>query len=87
MEGLYKIKPKIKKIDFIEKGKFKIELKDGRIILVPIGYFPSIKKLKKQQREKWYVIDDQMFSFEASDEVFHIEQVLGKENEYKFMCK
>lgn len=87
MEGLYKIKPEIKKIDFVEKGKFKIELKDGRIILVPIGYFPSIKKLKKKQRDMWYVIDEQMFSFEASDEVFHIEQILGKENEYRFRCK
>ncbi len=87
MEGLYKIKPAIKKIDFVERGKFKIELKDGRVILVPIGFFPSIKKLNKLQRNKWYIIDDQMFSFEASDEVFHIEQVLGKENEYKFICK
>jgi len=87
MEGLYRIKPKIKKIDFIERGKFKIELKDGRAILVPISYFPSIKKLNKDQRNKWYIIDDQMFSFEKSNEVFHIEQVLGKENEYKFVCK
>jgi hypothetical protein len=87
MEGLYKIKPAIKRIGFVERGKFKIELKDGRTILVPLGYFPSIKKLRKSERDKWYIIDDQMFSFEASDEVFHIEQVLGKENEYKFICK
>ncbi len=32
MEGLYKIKPVIRKIDFIEEGKFKIELKDERIM-------------------------------------------------------
>jgi len=87
MEGLYKIKPVIKKIDFMERGKFKIELKDGRIILVPINYFPSIKKLRSIQRDKWYIIDDQMFSFEESNEIFHIEQILGKENEYKFVCK
>ena len=87
MEGLYKIKPAIKKIDFIERGKFKIELKDGRIILVPIAYFPSIKKLSKTQRNQWYIIDDQMFSFEESDEIFHLEQVLGRENKYKFVCK
>ncbi len=87
MEGFYKIKPAIKKIDFIERGKFKIELKDGRVILVPICYFPSIKRLNKAQRSKWYIIDDQMFSFEDSDEIFHLEQVLGKENEYQFVCR
>ena len=87
MEGLYKIKPVIKRIDFVERGKFKIELKDGRTILVPLGYFPSIKKLRKAERDKWYIIDGQMFSFDGSDEVFHIEQVLGKENEYQFKCR
>ena len=84
MDGLIKIKPSIKKISFQIKGKMTIELNDGRIVSVPIHYFPSIKKLNTEQRKKWYILDGEMFSFDDCNEIFHIEQVLGKENIYKY---
>jgi hypothetical protein len=84
MDGFRKINPVIKKISFPLKGKMNIELEDGRIVSVPIAYFPSIKKLTNEQRKKWYILDGEMFSFDDCNEIFHIEQVLGKENIYKY---
>jgi len=84
MDGLRKIKPIIKRISFPIKGKMNIELEDGRSVNVPLIYFPSIKKMTVEQRKKWYILDGEMFSFDECNEVFHIEQVLGKENIYKY---
>lgn len=84
MEGFKKTKPFIKKISFPMKGKMNITFADGREITIPLHYFPSIKKLTQTQREKWYVLDGEMFSFEDCYEIFHVEQVLGKENSYKY---
>jgi len=53
MEGLENISPVIKKIDFKQRGKISFTLEDGRIIIVPVAYFPSIKRLSETQRKKW----------------------------------
>lgn len=83
MTGINKINPVIKKISFPIKDKMKFDLLDKREITITLSYFPKIKSLTPVQRSKWYLFDDQMFSFDDCDEVFHIEQVLGKENCYK----
>lgn len=84
MEGIENIEPVIKKINFNQKGKITFVLQDGRIILMPISYFPSIKKLNEKQRKHWYVTDGEMFSFDDCNEVFHLEQILGKDLNYKY---
>jgi len=84
VEGFIGNRPKIKKIDFKSRGKFNILLEDGRSVSTPIKFFPSIKQLTNSQRKKWYITDNEMFSFDDCNEVFHIEQVLGKEQEYKY---
>ncbi len=84
MEGIDKIKPEIKKIEFKIRGKMTFILQDGRIIIVPIAYFPSIRRLNESQRKKWYITDGEMFSFDDCNEVYHIEQVLGKETTYNY---
>jgi len=86
IDGIIGINPKIKKISFELRGKMNIILDDGRIIIVPLFYFPSIQRLSANQRKKWCVIDDSLFSFNDCNEIFHIEQVLGKEKDYKFRC-
>ncbi len=85
MEGVIGIKPVIKKIAFPAQGKMQINLEDGRAIVIPLSLFPSIKKLPPSIRKKWYVMKDELFSFDGCNEVFHIEQVLGKEEEYKYL--
>lgn len=64
MNGIYKIKPCIIKISFPLKGKMKLHLKDEREIIIPVKYFEKIRKMTREQREKWYVLDEQMFPFD-----------------------
>ena len=85
MEGIIGIRPVLKNISF-EHEKMHIHLKDGRIVIVPLSFFPSIKKLTTIQRLQWQIIDQEGFTFFDSDEVYHIEQVLGIENDYSFKC-
>lgn len=82
MEGIFNTMPTIKKISFPVHGKMEVLFNDGRELRVPIRYFPSIKKLNRYQREKRYILGGIGFSFEDCDEVFHIEQLLGKEIDY-----
>ncbi|MBC7893513.1 MAG: DUF2442 domain-containing protein [Sphingobacteriaceae bacterium] len=53
-----------------------IELEDGRVIACPLTHFPSIQRLTSEQRQNWYRFGNG-FSFDESDEVIHIEQILG----------
>ncbi len=85
MEGLIGIKPEIKHIAFTQRSKMDVYLADGRIVIVPLSWFPSIKKLTTAQREQWYVMPNGLFSFDDCPEVFHVEQVLGKEEEYRYL--
>ena len=85
MEGLIGIRPELKSISF-ERGKICLHLKDGRIVIAPLSFFPSIKKLTSIQRTNWQIIDDDGFTFINSNEVYHIELVLGKEKDYGFKC-
>ena len=82
IEGFWNVTPKIKKIAFEQRGKINILLEDGRLIMVPVSKFPSIKKLTPQQRKKWYLFGNG-FSFDDCDEVYHLEQILGNFNAYK----
>jgi len=82
IEGFWDVSPKIEKISFQLKGKIEVYLKDGRNIIVPISKFPSIQKLSMAQRAKWYLFGNG-FSFDDSNEVYHIEQILGNFKTYQ----
>lgn len=84
MDGILNIKPVIKKFSFNIRGRMNLVFKDGRTVEIPLTYFPSIRKLTDEQRKKWYVLDGELFSFDDCREVFHIEQILGKENNYRY---
>jgi hypothetical protein len=85
MEGIIGVKPEIRKIAFNQRGKMDVYLADGRVVIVPLSWFPSIKKLTTKQRTHWYVMPQGLFSFDDSPEVFHVEQVLGKEKAYQYL--
>ena len=76
IEGFWNSTPKIKDISFPIRGRMQVNLNDGRVIVVPLSAFPSIQKLSKQEREKWFLIGGGI-SFDRSNEVIHIEQILG----------
>jgi len=81
IEGFWNVKPRIIKLSFRIRGKMIVFLNDGRSIIVPVSKFPSIKKLSHSQRLKWYIFGNG-FSFDDSNEVFHIEQILGNFQKY-----
>lgn len=67
----------IKKLDFKGKrGTMAAYLTDGREIIVPISMFPDIKKLSKEQREDWMIMDDRYFSFEALSRIYSIKDLM-----------
>ncbi|MEI7725129.1 MAG: DUF2442 domain-containing protein [Bacteroidota bacterium] len=86
IEGFINVTPKIKLISFRIRGKVQVTLADGRIIIMPVSAFPSIKKLSLSQRKKWYLFGNG-FSFDDCDEVYHIEQILGIYDNYRHESK
>ena len=85
MEGLIGIQPTIKKLTWEKPSAFSVYLEDGRIITVPTKFFPSAQKVKPADRGKYQILNGNMFTWLSCPEVFHVEQVLGKEEEYKYV--
>ena len=49
----------IKKLDFGQKrGMMVVYLTDGRVVMVPVGMFPDIKRLTGKQREEWMTLTE-----------------------------
>lgn len=67
----------IRKLDFTKvKGKLLAYLTDGREIVVPISFFPDIKKLPVAKREDWMILDDQYFTFANLSKVYSINDLM-----------
>ena len=82
VEGFWNVVPKIKKVDFPVRGKMSVTLEDGRVILVPLSAFPSIKKVPVKERSKWYLTAGGV-TWDSCPEVIHIEQILGNFDSYR----
>jgi hypothetical protein len=57
----------IEKLSFDIAGKISLKLEDGRILIVPLKYFPDIKKLPVEKRKKYTIVDDRTVLFAYSD--------------------
>lgn len=67
----------IKDMDFkTYRGKMMASLTDGRVIIIPVSFFPDIKQMPVKEREKWMVLDDQYFTFENMTKVYSILDLL-----------
>ncbi len=67
----------IKKLDFRQKrGMMAVYLTDGRVVMVPVGMFPDIKRLTSKQRDEWMILDDQYFTFEHDSRIYSVKDVL-----------
>ena len=66
----------IKMMDFTHRGKLIASFTDGRIIIVPISFFPDIQGLSMKERNKWMILDDQFFTFESLSKVYSISDLL-----------
>ncbi|TAF75795.1 MAG: DUF2442 domain-containing protein [Bacteroidetes bacterium] len=85
MEGFIGTHPKIKKILWTENTHFSIYLEDGRIITVPAKKLPSTKFVKPEDRKKYQILSGNMFTWNSCPEVYHIEQILGIEKDYRYL--
>ncbi len=71
------VKVGIKKLDFSNyRGKMAAFLTDGREIIVPLSFFPDIRKMSLKERSKWIILDDQFFTFDHLSKVFSISDLL-----------
>jgi hypothetical protein len=84
MEGAVGLRPVIKKVSFEKRGYISVYLVDGRLIFAPLSMFPSIKKMDMEQRNKYFITDEQIIIWDYCNEVFHIEQFLGRESDYSY---
>ena len=80
-EGYWDVKPRIKSVCFPKRGKFQVDLQDGRVIVMPISAFPSLKKVPMKERGNWYLMGGGV-SWDSCPEVIHIEQILGDYQKY-----
>lgn len=82
VEGYWNVAPVVQSISFSTTDQLPIELENGRVIIMPLERFPSIQQLTAEQRRHWYKYGNG-FSFDDSDEVIRIEQVLGNFDQYR----
>ena len=80
-EGYWNVEPKIKTLRFPKRGKFQVDLIDGRSITMPISAFPSMKKVPLKERKDWYLMGGGI-TWDSCPEVIHIEQILGNYHNY-----
>ena len=73
----------IEKIKFNTPGKIILVLEDGRELIVPIKYFPELKKLPLEKRKKYTIVDDRTILFTYSDSVYHLEDFMGLESKWR----
>jgi hypothetical protein len=67
---------RMKKIEF-SKELMNIYLSGGRILSVPLKQFPEIARLSIIQRSKYHIAAGVSLDFEDSDEVYHLNELLG----------
>lgn len=80
-EGYWNVEPKIKRLSFPKRGKFQVDLQDGRSIVMPVSAFPSLKRVPVSERSKWYLMGGGV-TWDSCPEVIHIEQILGNYQNY-----
>ena len=80
-EGFWDVVPQIKSVSFPLRGKWQVDLVDGRSIIMPISAFPSSKPISSKERKNWYLIGGGV-TWDACSEVIHVEQLLGDYQKY-----
>jgi len=75
--------PCIKKLSFDIPGKISLSLEDGRVLIVPLRYFPELQKLPLEKRKKYTIVDDRTILFSFLDTVYHLEDFMTLETKWK----
>jgi hypothetical protein len=75
-EGYWDVVPQIKNVSFPIRGKWQVDLVDGRSIVMPTSAFPCLRRVSVKERKNWYLIGGGV-TWDSCPEVIHIEQLLG----------
>jgi len=72
------VNTRIKKINFLHRGKIGFDFEDGREVFVPLSMFPDVEQLTKEEQKKWRILDDMFFDFDTPklSKVFSIENFM-----------
>ena len=81
IDGFWDITPRLKEVSFPKRGKIAVSLEDGRQIVMPLSFFPSIKRVPVKERKDWYLMGNG-FTWDSCPEVIHLEQILGNYARY-----
>ena len=73
----------IEKLNFDIAGKITLKLEDGRLIIVPLKYFPDIQKLPVEKRKKYTIVDERSIFFNHADSIYHLEDFIGLEEKWR----
>jgi hypothetical protein len=73
----------IEKVLFDLPGKITLKMEDGRMIISPLKYFPDLQKLSVDKRKKHTIVDDRTILFTYSDAVYHLEDFIGLEANWR----
>ncbi|MFN8155330.1 MAG: DUF2442 domain-containing protein [Bacteroidia bacterium] len=73
----------IEKLKFDRPGKLTLLLEDGRILIIPLKYFPELKKLSVDKRKKYTIVDDRTVLFTYLDSIYHLEDFMSLEGRWK----
>jgi hypothetical protein len=49
-EGYWNVTARIKQLSFPRRGKFQVDLQDGRSIVMPVSAFPSLKRVPVKEQ-------------------------------------
>ena len=73
----------IKKLLFNKAGKITIQMEDGRLFIIPLKYFPELKKMSVDKRRKYTIVNNRTILFAYSDSVYHLEDFIGLEGKWQ----
>jgi len=73
----------IDNVTFDHPGKITLNMNDGRIFIIPLKYFPEIQKLPIAKRKKLTIVDDRTILFAHLDQVYHLEDFIGLEENWR----
>jgi len=73
--------PRVSDIHFNNDGMFSVQLADGRIVRVPLAWYPRLAHATEQERDDWRVFEDSderdVIFWESLDELIPVVALLA----------
>jgi hypothetical protein len=51
------VQPRVKKVEFV-KGMMSVTIADGRVVSIPLAWYPRLQHANADERENWRVFED-----------------------------